>query len=127
VPYFTWTPSYFAYFYSDNNDFENKFKMNFVSSMIYEFKGDTTWHDIIPCVMPDELDKEAVLQIDSMVKISFKNLWEYSDKGREFIGSRKDFAIDPNCLAEECLRVYHSKELDKLARSFGNRLKGKKK
>lgn len=101
------------------------YKKYLIASFISEYNKDSIWHDMIPCIMPDDLDKEASIEIDSLVKLSYKKLWEASDAGREFVGSRDGLILDDVCVAEELLKVYNSKDLEKLANAFAERKKKK--
>ena len=106
-----------------HDDDRAKYKVYFISKLIYKFKADTIWHDMIPCAMPVDIDKLASHEIDSLVNGCYLRLWEQSDKGKEYFGSRVNISLDPYCVAEECLKIYHSKDLDNLANAYAERMK----
>lgn len=105
----------------DGNFNIDKYKAYFIASLIDEFRPDTVWHDQIPCAMPEDIDKKAVREIDSLVNVSFLRLWDYNDIGREGKGRRGDFVLDPLCVAYELLKVVYSTDIDSLARAFEER------
>lgn len=105
-----------------NHD-SDKYKAYYIAKLIYKYRPDTVWHSAIDCGLPDDLDKMAIMEIDSLVNLSYLRLWTYSDEGRDGKGSREDFIIDPLCVAYELLEVYHSSDLDLLAKTFEERVK----
>ncbi len=107
--------------FNSSNKFIDEYRIDYTAGIIYRTRYDTIWHDVIPCFAFEEIDKVKQKEIDSLVNVSLQILWNKSDEGREFVGSRADFALSEECIAEEILRMHQSKEFYQLAKAYAKR------